>query len=106
MRKIPAEKKRIENILVTDIAEGGKGVGKSDDLVIFIEKAVPGDIVNIELFRKKKNFAEAKITDLIKPSEFRTEPFCPHFGVCGGCKWQHVSYQAQLSFKKQLKIKR
>ena len=101
MRKIPAEKKRIENILVTDIAEGGKGVGKSDDLVIFIEKAVPGDIVNIELFRKKKNFAEAKITDLIKPSEFRTEPFCPHFGVCGGCKWQHMTYDAQLQFKQK-----
>ena len=86
MKKIPADKKRIENILVTDIAEGGKGVGKSDDLVLFIEKAVPGDIVDVELYKKKKNFAEAKVTRLVEPSEHRTEPFCPHFGVCGGCK--------------------
>ncbi|MBC8052047.1 MAG: 23S rRNA (uracil(1939)-C(5))-methyltransferase RlmD [Sphingobacteriaceae bacterium] len=101
MKKIPADKKRIENILVTDIAEGGKGVGKSDDLVLFIEKAVPGDVVNVELFKKKKNFAEAKVTQLIKPSEYRTEPFCPHFGVCGGCKWQHMTYDAQLRFKQK-----
>lgn len=101
MKRIPAEKKRIENILVTDIAEGGKGVGKSDDLVIFIEKAVPGDIVNVELYRKKKNFAEARITELLKPSEYRTEPFCPHFGICGGCKWQHMTYDAQLNFKQK-----
>ena len=60
MKKIPADKKRIENILITDIAEGGKGVGKSDELVLFVEKSVPGDVVNVELFKKKKNFAEAK----------------------------------------------
>lgn len=101
MKRIPAEKKRIENILVTDIAEGGKGVGKSDDLVLFIEKAVPGDVVDVELYKKKKNFAEAKVTALIKPSEHRTEPFCPHFGVCGGCKWQHMTYEAQLQFKQK-----
>ncbi|MGV3509363.1 MAG: 23S rRNA (uracil(1939)-C(5))-methyltransferase RlmD [Sphingobacteriaceae bacterium] len=101
MKKIPAEKKRIENILVTDIAEGGKGVGKSDELVLFIEKAIPGDIVDVELYKKKKNFAEAKVTQLVKPSEYRTEAFCPHFGVCGGCKWQHMTYDAQLQFKQK-----
>lgn len=101
MKRIPAEKKRIENILVTDIAEGGKGVGKADELVLFIEKAIPGDIVNVELYKKKKNFAEAKVIELVKPSEFRTEPFCPHFGVCGGCKWQHMTYDAQLKFKEK-----
>lgn len=101
MRKKSAERKRIENVLVTDIAEGGKGVGKTDDLVLFIEKAVPGDVVNVELFRKKKNFGEAKVIELVKPSEHRTEPFCPHFGVCGGCKWQHMAYDAQLQFKQK-----
>lgn len=101
MKKIPAEKKRIQNILVTDIAEGGKGVGKSDELVLFIEKAIPGDIVDIELYKKKKNFAEAKVTQLVKPSEYRTEAFCPHFGICGGCKWQHMTYDAQLQFKQK-----
>ncbi|HEX8378090.1 MAG TPA: 23S rRNA (uracil(1939)-C(5))-methyltransferase RlmD [Pedobacter sp.] len=101
MRKIPADKKRIENVLVTDIAEGGKGVGKSEELVLFIEKAVPGDTVDVELYKKKKNFAEAKVTRLVEPSEHRTEPFCPHFGVCGGCKWQHMTYDAQLQFKQK-----
>ena len=99
MNKIPADKKRLENILVTDIAEGGKGVGKFDEFVLFIEKAVPGDVVDVELFKRKKNFAEAKITRLVTPSVHRIEAFCPHFGVCGGCKWQHMTYEAQLQFK-------
>ncbi|WP_423148532.1 23S rRNA (uracil(1939)-C(5))-methyltransferase RlmD [Rubrolithibacter danxiaensis] len=101
MKRVPADKKFIQNIQVIDIAEDGKGVGKADDLVIFIEKAVPGDVVDIELLRKKKNFAEAKIQNLIKPSAYRTEPFCPHFGTCGGCKWQHMDYEAQLQFKQK-----
>ncbi len=101
MKRIPAEKKFIQNISVVDIAEEGKGVGKADELVLFIEKAVPGDVVDVELLRKKKNFAEAKITQLVKPSEHRVEPFCPHFGVCGGCKWQHMTYDAQLIYKQK-----
>ncbi len=101
MKKIPADLKQISNVLVTDIAEEGRGVGKADDLVIFIEKAIPGDVADIELLKKKKNFAEARINRLIKPSEYRTEPFCQHFGVCGGCKWQHMTYEAQLQFKQK-----
>ncbi len=101
MKKIPADKKFLQNIQVIDIAEEGKGVGKSDDLVIFIDKAVPGDIVDVELLRRKKKFYEGKIQNLVKPSEYRTEPFCEHFGVCGGCKWQHLTYDAQLQFKQK-----
>jgi 23S rRNA (uracil1939-C5)-methyltransferase len=101
MKKIPADKKFLQNIQVIDIAEEGKGVGKSDDLVIFIDKAVPGDIVDVELLRRKKKFYEGKIQNLVKPSEHRTEPFCEHFGVCGGCKWQHLTYDAQLQFKQK-----
>ncbi len=101
MKKIPADKKILKNIQVIDIAEEGKGIGKSDDLVIFIEKAVPGDIVDVELLRRKKKFYEGKILNFVKPSEHRTEPFCDHFGVCGGCKWQHLSYDAQLEFKQK-----
>jgi 23S rRNA (uracil1939-C5)-methyltransferase len=67
MKKIPADKKFLQNIAVIDIAEEGKGVGKSDDLVIFIDKAVPGDIVDVELLRRKKKFYEGKIQNLIKP---------------------------------------
>lgn len=101
MKKIPADKKFLQNIQVIDIAEEGKGVGKSDDLVIFIDKAVPGDIVDVELLRRKKKFYEGRIQNLVKPSEHRTEPFCQHFGVCGGCKWQHLNYDAQLQFKQK-----
>ncbi|HEY0896204.1 MAG TPA: 23S rRNA (uracil(1939)-C(5))-methyltransferase RlmD [Sphingobacteriaceae bacterium] len=101
MKKNPAEKKIIQDVHVIDIAEEGKSVGKAEDLVIFIEKAVPGDVVDVELFRKKKNFAEAKIRELKTPSIHRTEPFCEHFGTCGGCKWQHMNYEAQLLYKQK-----
>ena len=101
MKKIPADKKFLNNIQVIDIAEEGKGVGKSDDLVIFIDKAVPGDVVDVELLRRKKKFYEGRIQNIVKPSDHRTEPFCEHFGVCGGCKWQHLNYDAQLLFKQK-----
>lgn len=100
-RKIPQEKKFINDIHVIDIAEEGKGVGKTEDLVLFIEKAIPGDIVDVELMRKKKSFGEAKVVAIKQASEHRVEPFCTHFGVCGGCKWQHMNYDAQLHFKQQ-----
>jgi len=101
MKKIPADKKFLSSIQVIDIAEEGKGVGKSDDLVIFIDKAVPGDVVDVELLRRKKKFYEGRIQNIVKPSEHRTDPFCKHFGVCGGCKWQHLNYDAQLLFKQK-----
>ena len=101
MKKVPAELQFLKNIEVIDIAEEGKGVGKHQDLVIFIEKAVPGDVVDIQIYRLKKNLAEARITDFVKHSPDRVEPFCSHFGTCGGCKWQHLSYEAQLRYKQK-----
>ncbi|MEO8796011.1 MAG: 23S rRNA (uracil(1939)-C(5))-methyltransferase RlmD, partial [Daejeonella sp.] len=101
MKKLTADNKFLKNIRVIDIAEEGKGIGKSEELVIFIEKAVPGDVVDIELMRKKKKFFEARIHNMIEPSEHRVEPFCQHFGDCGGCKWQHMTYDAQLHFKQK-----
>ncbi len=101
MKKVPADKKFLQNIEVIDIAEEGKGVGKSDDLVIFIDKAVPGDLVDVELMKRKKKFFEGRISNLVRPSEHRTDPFCQHFGVCGGCKWQHLTYESQLQFKQK-----
>lgn len=89
----------LSDITIIDIAEEGKGVGKSDELVVFVDKAVPGDIADVRLVKKKKNFAEAVIEKLTKASDLRTDPFCQHFGVCGGCKWQHMEYSAQLKFK-------
>jgi 23S rRNA (uracil1939-C5)-methyltransferase len=97
----PPRQKFFENVSIIDIAEEGKGVGKANDLVLFVEKAVPGDIADIEVYRSKKNFAEGKIANLRQPSPYRTQPFCEHFGVCGGCKWQHMIYAAQLQFKQK-----
>ncbi|TCD02433.1 23S rRNA (uracil(1939)-C(5))-methyltransferase RlmD [Pedobacter psychroterrae] len=91
----------IPNLSIIDIAEEGKGVGKADELVVFVDKAVPGDIVDVKIVKKKKNFAEAVIEQLIKPSDLRTDPFCQHFGTCGGCKWQHMGYESQLKFKQK-----
>lgn len=93
--------KILEKLQVFDIAEEGKGVARHDDLVVFIEKAIPGDIVDAAVYKKKKKFAEAKIETLIQKSEERVEPFCSHFGTCGGCKWQHMDYQAQLKYKQK-----
>jgi 23S rRNA (uracil1939-C5)-methyltransferase len=89
----------LPNLHIIDIAEEGKGVAKSDELVVFVEKAVPGDIVDVRIVKKKKNFAEAVIETLHTSSDLRTDPFCQHFGTCGGCKWQHMQYEAQLQFK-------
>ncbi len=100
-RRIAQDKKFVTGLSIIDIAEEGKGVAKQDNLVYFIERAVPGDVVDVELLRKKKSFVEGKVTNITQPSAYRVEPFCSHFGVCGGCKWQHMSYEAQLKFKEQ-----
>jgi 23S rRNA (uracil1939-C5)-methyltransferase len=92
---------RITGLSIIDIAEEGKGVGKADDLVIFVDKAVPGDVVDVRLVKKKKNFAEAVIENLQTASDLRQDPFCPHFGTCGGCKWQQMQYSAQLTYKQK-----
>jgi 23S rRNA (uracil1939-C5)-methyltransferase len=100
MSKIPYNQV-FEDVSIIDIAEEGKGVGKADDFVLFVEKAVPGDVVDVLVYRSKKNFGEAKITAIKQASEHRVVPFCQHFGTCGGCKWQHMTYDAQLQFKQK-----
>ena len=100
MNKV-AKQKFFENVTIIDIAEEGKGVGKADDFVLFVDKAIPGDVADVQVYRSKKNFGEAKIVELKQPSEYRTEPFCEHFGTCGGCKWQHMTYASQLKFKQK-----
>jgi len=96
-----AKKRFFENVAIIDIAEEGKGVGKSDDFVLFVDNAVPGDVADIAVYRSKKNFGEGRIAELKQPSEYRIEAFCEHFGTCGGCKWQHMTYAAQLKFKQK-----
>jgi len=100
MRSAPKHK-FFEDITIIDIAEEGKGVGKAGELVLFVEKAVPGDIADIDVYRSKKNFGEGRIAKLKQASPYRTQPFCEHFGTCGGCKWQHMTYEAQLKFKQK-----
>ncbi len=97
------QKKRVtlENILITDYAAEGKALVRHDGKVIFVEAAIPGDEVNLLLTKNKKDWAEAKVTKLVTSSPDRIEPFCQHFGVCGGCKWQMLPYHKQLQFKQQ-----
>lgn len=91
----------IESVEIIDIAAEGKAIAKVDDLVIFIPFVVPGDIIDVQLTRKKNKYAEGKPIRFVKYSDTRQEPFCEHFGVCGGCKWQILPYQEQLKHKQK-----
>lgn len=103
MQKIELVRKRkfpiIENLQITDIAAEGQAIGKHDNYVIFVRGAVPGDIVNVQITRKRKSYAESRILQFVKFSELRTDAFCSHFNRCGGCKWQMLPYKKQLAYK-------
>ena len=90
----------VENVEITGVAAEGKSIARVDDMVVFIPYGAPGDVVNIKLDKKKRSYAEAHIVDLVKPSPDRVTPTCEHFGVCGGCKWQHIPYESQLRYKR------
>jgi len=93
------EKLILENLEITDIAAEGKAIARYNNKVVFIPFAVPGDIVNVVVIKKNKNFIEAKVVEYVKHSDIKIEPFCKHFGVCGGCKWQNLPYSEQLKYK-------
>lgn len=84
-----------------DASSDGQSVAKTDEYVIFIKGAVPGDVVDVQVTRKKSNYREANTIAVKKASEKRTEPVCVHFGTCGGCKWQNMSYEWQLYYKQK-----
>jgi 23S rRNA (uracil1939-C5)-methyltransferase len=86
---------------ITGSAFEGKCVARHENLVVFVEGAVPGDTARVSILKSKKNFAEARVMEILKPSPHRVQPRCKYFGVCGGCTWQHVAYPAQLAFKQQ-----
>jgi 23S rRNA (uracil1939-C5)-methyltransferase len=90
-----------ENLEITDIDQEGRGVSRYGDVVVFVEKAIPGDVVHARVFKKKSRFMEAALHEVVKPSPLRQQPFCRHFGTCGGCQWQHLQYSGQLQFKAQ-----
>jgi len=91
----------LEDIQITDFAAEGKALCRVDDCVVFVPYCVPGDIVDLQVTRKKHSFMEARVERLKKPSAVRCEARCKHFGECGGCKWQILPYPEQLRYKQQ-----
>ncbi|MBN1598910.1 MAG: 23S rRNA (uracil(1939)-C(5))-methyltransferase RlmD [Bacteroidales bacterium] len=91
----------IENLKIIDIAAEGKAIGKIDDIVVFVPQLIPGDVADIQIRKKRKNYLEGRLLKLKKKSPLRTDPICSHFGICGGCKWQHLPYEKQLYYKQK-----
>ena len=91
----------LQEITIADAGAEGMAVAKVDGLVVFVPFVVPGDVVDIQVYKKKKNFAEGRAVKFHSLSPLRVEARCPHFGVCGGCKWQTMSYEAQLEAKQR-----
>ena len=91
----------LEMVTITDVAAEGKAIAKVNDLVVFVPFVAPGDVVDIQLTRKKHSYAEGKAIRFHAYAKERAVPFCEHFGVCGGCKWQHLPYEEQLRYKQK-----
>src|SRR5690606_30280904 len=96
------KKQPVYNIRMDAYAAEGKSIAHLEDgKVLFVENTIPGDIINARITKQKKSWAEGKVLELVQPSQNRIEAFCPHFGVCGGCKWQMLPYEYQLQYKQQ-----
>ena len=91
----------LENIQITDCAAEGKSLARVNDMVVFVPFCVPGDIVDLQVRKKRHNYMEAEVIRFVEKSAVREEPFCEHFGVCGGCKWQNLPYDKQLEMKQR-----
>ena len=91
----------LENVTITDIAAEGRALTRVDNMVIFVPYVVPGDVVDLQLKKKKNSYAEAVAVKFHQYSDERAEAFCRHYGVCGGCKWQILPYEEQLRFKQK-----
>ena len=89
------------NLTIHDLAFGGEGVGRINDLVVFVAFVITGETVEAEIAEVKNNFARARLLRVIKPSPERTEPQCSYFGACGGCQYQHIAYAEQLRIKQK-----
>ena len=89
----------VANLKIQDLAFGGEGVGRIDELVVFVPFVITGETVEAEIIELKKNFARAKLLRVIEPSPDRVKPECRYFGACGGCQYQHIAYPAQLAAK-------
>jgi len=91
----------LENLEIIDAAAKGKGLGKVDDMVVFTTGVMPGDVVHVQVTKKKPNFMEGRVTAFVSYAEKRVDPYCEHFGSCGGCKWQFMPYEEQLFYKEK-----
>lgn len=90
----------MEGVQIADVAAEGKSIARVNDMVLFVPFGAPGDIVDVKVDKKKRSYAEGHIVRMVEPSPRRVEPMCEHFGVCGGCKWQHIPYEDQLKYKR------
>ncbi len=95
------ERPILENITIADVAAEGKALARVGDMVVFVPFVVPGDVADLKILRKKHNYCEAEAVRIRRYSPCRAVPFCPHFGVCGGCKWQCLPYGEQLRYKQR-----
>jgi 23S rRNA (uracil1939-C5)-methyltransferase len=95
------KKKQIVDCDVIDVAFGGKGLAKIDGFAVFVDQTVTGDRVAARIIRKKRNFADAVVQELLTSSPNRVDPPCPYSGFCGGCKWQFIDYGYQLELKRR-----
>ena len=93
--------KLIKQVTITDIAAQGKALTRIDNFVTFVSNAIPGDVVDIQVFRRRKSYQEAYAVHFHSFSDKRTSPFCEHFGICGGCRWQDLKYSEQLYYKQK-----
>jgi len=91
----------LEEVTIENIGAEGKSIARVDNTVVFVKEALPGDVADLQVFRKKGRYMEARVVKYHRFSDQRTEAFCEHFGVCGGCKWQHLPYDRQLHYKEQ-----
>jgi 23S rRNA (uracil1939-C5)-methyltransferase len=91
----------LEEVTIENIGAEGKSIARVNNMVVFVKEAVPGDVADLQVFRKKGRYMEARVVKYHRYSDQRTDPFCAHFGVCGGCKWQHLPYDRQLFYKEQ-----
>lgn len=97
----PKDLPLLEDLLIVDMADKGRGLARHEGKVVFVAGAVPGDRATVQVHKSKSSFAEGRAVAITTPSPDRREPFCRHFGLCGGCKWQHLDYAAQARFKQQ-----
>ena len=100
-RNIKSKNLIIENVAIETVAAEGNGLAHVEGVVLFVPKTIPGDVVNVQLTKRRKGFLEGKVLNFLSYSSMRVAPFCPHYGICGGCTWQALPYDKQLEFKQQ-----